>query len=473
MSDVARRRTKDRAAGLPVVPWAILSVRAFWERPVTLRTLVCLVVAAIAMLVAAFEIAVRPVDAIGGSDVTAYEAYGSNMLDGELPYRDFPMEYPPGASPMFVLPATRLLAGGPTEGASWFPPNAPARRYYRAFTSLVLVLLAAIVVLTALTLRQMRRPARTVVLSLAVVASSPLLLERVLTERFDVWPAALTSAALALSVRGHYRSGGALVGLGAAAKIYPVLLLPVLVIAVVRLRGVREATFVAAAAMGAAAAVFMPFAIASFSETWEAVRIQFGGGLHIETTASSVLVMTRHAAELLTTLGLPSPPALTTKGAGGELVRTNLAGTGVEATRVVMNALLVTALCLLWITAARSREDPREDLLRYAAATVAVVLVLGTVLSPQYLDWLIPLVPLVGGRRGAAAMCLFVVAAILTNVWIPDQYFEFQDSLLAGQGALLLARNLALLATALVLILPARVLPHWHTTGGRRTARSA
>jgi hypothetical protein len=138
-----------------------------------------------------------------------------------------------------------------------------------------------------------------------------------------------------------------------------------------------------------------------------------------------------------------------------------------------MNALLVTALCLLWITAARSREDPREDLLRYAAATVAVVLVLGTVLSPQYLDWLIPLVPLVGGRRGAAAMCLFVVAAILTNVWIPDQYFEFQDSLLAGQGALLLARNLALLATALVLILPARVLPHWHTTGGRRTARSA
>ena len=70
---------------------------------------------------------------------------------------------------------------------------------------------------------------------------------------------------------------------------------------------------------------------------------------------------------------------------------------------------------LVWVSLVRSRRDPREDLLRYAAATVATILVLGTVLSPQYVVWLIPLVPLVAGGRGTAAILFFVAAAVLTN----------------------------------------------------------
>ena len=167
---------------------------------------------------------------IAGSDVTVYATYGTKMLDGAVPYRDFAMEYPPGAAVMFVLPATRAVAGGSTDNVSWMPLNIAGRRYYRGFESLVVLLMGAIVVLTALTLRAMARPNRTVLLSLAVVASSPLLIGQVLTERFDVWPAALTSAALAASIRGRYRVGGTLLGLGAAAKIYPAILLPVLVI---------------------------------------------------------------------------------------------------------------------------------------------------------------------------------------------------------------------------------------------------
>jgi hypothetical protein len=81
--------------------------------------------------------------------------------------------------------------------------------------------------------------------------------------------------------------------------------------------------------------------------------------------------------------------------------------------------------------------------------------VLGTVLSPQYVVWLIPLVPLAGRRSGTAAILFFVVAAALTNVWIPDGYSEYQDGLPAGPALLLLARNLALLATAVALLLPA------------------
>jgi hypothetical protein len=416
-----------------------------------------LVVVALAVLVLAFEEAKRPVDAIGGSDVTGYEKYGSAVREGTMPYRDFAMEYPPGALLMFVLPGTRPLAGGAVEGASWFPPNAAGRRYYRGFTLLVQLLLAATLVLTALTLRAMRRPARTVVLSLAVVACSPLLIEQVLIERFDVLPAALTAAALAAAVRGHYRLAGTMLGLGAATKFYPALLVPTLVIVALRQRGVREAILVAGAAVVSAAAVFLPFAIASLGGTWDSLRVQFSGGLQIETVASSVLVMARHAADMLTALGLPPPSGLTTQGAGEGLVRFDLVGPGVGATKTVMNVLLIAALCFLWLSVARSARDQREELLRYSAATVATLLVLGTVLSPQYVVWLIPLVPLVGGRRGTIAVLCFVVAAALTNVWIPETYFDYQGDLEAGPGSLLLARNVALVSLVAVLLVPTGV----------------
>lgn len=449
---------------------SILNSPEFWERPISPRGLVGLTVIALVALVVVFEMAVRPIESLVGSDVNEYATYGSKMFDGDVPYRDFRMEYPPGASLMFLLPATPL-AGGAAREIQWDPPNAAARRYYRSFTSLVLALLAAIVLFTALALSALRRPVWMVALALAVVVCSPLLIGRVLTERFDVLPAAATSAALAVAMRGGYRLGGVLIGLGAAVKIYPGLLLPVLAVTAFRQRGAREALIVASAAIAAATLVVVPFVVVSPGGTWDALRVQFRGGLQIETLASSVLVMTGHAAEMLAHIGFPPPSHLTTQGAGHGLNRSDLVGAGVGVTKTVMNVALAVALLLLWVSAARSRHDPREDLLRYATASVATLMVLGTVLSPQYVVWLIPLVPLVGGRRGLVAMVLFVVAGALTNVWIPDQYFEFQDSLLAGQGTLLLARNLALLAIVIVLVLPADVLQRSRRMRRPRTGR--
>ena len=38
-------------------------------------------------------------------DTPVYQHYGDAMERGEVPYRDFSVEYPPGALPVFVLPA--------------------------------------------------------------------------------------------------------------------------------------------------------------------------------------------------------------------------------------------------------------------------------------------------------------------------------------------------------------------------------
>jgi Glycosyltransferase family 87 len=417
------------------------------------RVPVATVAAALAVLALAFGtwVAIRPAND-SGPDLPIYEEYASMILDGQMPYRDFRMEYPPGALPMFVLPAIAL---GDARDAHWSPPNDAGRRNHRAFDSLVLLLAAAMLTLTALSLAALRRPAREQALSLAVVASSPLLIGHVFVARYDVWPAALTAAALAAAIRGRYRLGGAALGLGAAAKIYPALLVPVLVIVAARHRGVRESIMSGASAVGVAALVFLPFALASWPATWAAFRDQLGGGLQVETLASSVLVMTRHVTDWLGALGLPPPAELTVRPEEHGLGRDVLYGPGIEATTTTLNVVLVIVLCLLWLALALSKNDPREDLVRYSAVSVAAALVLGTVLSAQYVIWLIPLIPLVGGRRGTAATLCLVAAAALTHAWFPsDSYGSYLRDFDPAATSLLLARNLALLATALALAVP-------------------
>ena len=428
-------------------------VRIRWYEPPSTSALLGLVAIGLVVLAFSFRASARPVEAVAFSDVTAYERYGSLVVDGALPYRDFDLEYPPGALAMFVVPATAVAARGAVGGASWSPPNQQARRYYRAYTSLVWVLLSAILVLTASTLRAMHRPALVFVMALGVVACSPLLLGQVLIERFDVLPAALVAAALATSVRGHHRPAGALLGLGIAVKFFPAVLLPIVAITALRQRGRREAVWVVAIALGTTLAVFAPFAVASFSEMWNALHVQFRGGLQIETLASSAFVLASHAVDAL---GL-RPFELSSEGAGGGLVRFDLAGPGVAQVKTATTVLVVAGVCWLWIAFLRSAGDTREEMLRFAAAAVAALLVLGTILSPQYIIWLLPVVPLVGGRRGTAALFAFALAAYLTNLWIPEHYFDYQADLEAGPTSLLLARNLALVGVLVTLVAPARL----------------
>ncbi|HEX6663790.1 MAG TPA: hypothetical protein VF025_08960, partial [Gaiellaceae bacterium] len=76
----------------------------------------------------------------------------------------------------------------------------------------------------------------------------------------------------------------------------------------------------------------------------------------------------------------------------------------------------------------------------------------GKVLSPQFLIWLIPVVPLVRGRRGVAAGALLGAALVLTQIWFPHRYFRLALDFEPGLSWLLLARDLVLVALTAVLV---------------------
>jgi len=82
------------------------------------------------------------------------------------------------------------------------------------------------------------------------------------------------------------------------------------------------------------------------------------------------------------------------------------------------------------------------------------VIAFGKVLSPQYVMWLLPLVPLVRGRRGYAASAVLAGTLLLTQGYFPWHYWPY---VLQGKRAwVVLARDLSLVLLLAVLSYPAR-----------------
>jgi uncharacterized membrane protein len=332
-------------------------------------------------------------------DWPTYRDYGTAIVDhGRLPYRDFAVEYPPGALPVFVAPA-------------------PFADYASAFGWLMAACGVALVFVVA----QVRLRAA------FFVALAPVLSGSLILTRFDLWPALLAAAALAALVAHRHRLGWALLGAAVAAKLWPLVLVPLALAWSVR-RGRSRAPL---AGLAVVVAAFVPFALLAPHGLWASLRGQASRPLQIESLGASIFTSFGH------------PHVITTHGSQ------NVAGHGAVA--AAFAALQAVSLVALWIAFARGPAT-RDRLLRYAAASVGAFIVFGKVLSPQFLLWLVPLVPLVRGRRGAAATGVLTAALVLTQVWFPQRYWEYVDAFqLSG---VVLARNLVLLALVAVLAWP-------------------
>ena len=264
------------------------------------------------------------------------------------------------------------------------------------------------------------------------VALAPVLAGSLILSRFDLWPALLTVAALAALLRERHRLGWGLLGAAVAAKLWPLVLVPLVLAWSYRAGRIRAAIV----GLAVAAAVFVPFAIVAPHGLWDSLRGQASRPLQIESLGASLFTAFGH------------PNVISSHGSQ------NIAGHGAVAALFAL--LQVAALVALWIAFARGPATG-DRLLRYSAASVCAFIAFGKVLSPQFLLWLIPLVPLVRGRRGLAATGLLTVALVLPQVWFPRRYWNYVYAF--HNADVVLARNLALVALLAVLAWPDRVAP--------------
>jgi hypothetical protein len=352
-------------------------------------------------------------------DTPIYQGYGKKILDGKVPYRDFPVEYPPAALPVFVLPA---LADDDDYGS--------------AFELLMWTCAVAAIVLLAATLSAAGAGAVRLYAATAFAGIAPLLLGSVILTRFDLWPAALATGALAALVRGRDRLGLGVLGLATAAKLYPAVLLPVALVWVARRRGSREAAVALGVFSAVVVAIVLPFAILSPGGVADSLTTQLDRPLQIESLGAAILLAAHQ-------LGLYDPTVVSTHGSQ------NLSGSLPDALAATETGLQLAALVAVWILFARGRPDRERLLVASAAATVAFI-AFGKVLSPQFLIWLLPLVPLVGGSTGIAACWVFAGALVTTQLWFPHRYWHIVA--LEPTGWLVLIRDLLLVALLALLV---------------------
>jgi hypothetical protein len=362
-------------------------------------------------------------------DTPVYQRYGNAIADGKVPYRDFELEYPPGALPVFAVPG--LAEPGKGQQVS--------TGFRRTFETIMWLCGAAAIAAMAVVLRALRRSTANAWAALCFAAVAPLLLGSVVLSRFDLWPAAIVAAALAALVSGRLRLGHALFGLGVTAKLYPAVLVPLGVAFVWKRAGRREALTCLGVALGVIAAVFAPFVVLSPGGVWRSLSVQLTRPLQVESLGSALLLVGHHVFGL---------------GVTGETSHgsQNLGGAAAGRLAVASTVLQVALLIWIWLSFVRG-PGTREALVRSTAATLCAFVAFGKVLSPQFPIWLIAIVPLVRGRRGLLASALLGVALVLTQAWFPLRYFRLALNFEEGLSWLLLARDLtlvALLATLLV-----------------------
>jgi len=340
-------------------------------------------------------------------DVHLYQGFAAAVFDGRVPYRDFFVEYPPGAFAVFLPP--------------WMLGSS---HYNAAFKTLMALCGIATLLLVAFLLVRLGASTRRVWAAVLLVALSPLALGPISLNTYDAWPALLTLAALAALLAGRPAAAFALLGAAFAAKVYPIVLLPPALVFVWRTGGQRAAQRALGAFAGVAALFVVPFLILAPHGLLDSFRAQAARSLQVESLGGAALAVADR-------LGVYSATVVHRT---GHAISYDLAGTLPRVLAGLSSAAQLLAVATVAWLYFRGRDDPRRLAVSFGAA-VTGFLVFTRFFSPQYMVWVIPFVALLG----PLAWVLTAVALALAQMW----FFHYGDVFaLGGYVWLVLIRDL-------------------------------
>ena len=336
-------------------------------------------------------------------DIGLYLDKAYSVLTGLVPYRDFPLEYPPAALIPMTLPDALWPLGPPSLSV-----------YAWLFAGQIAVLLLALGLVlgrivraraawTATDASLVRREQRDVGIRLLVLAVGASL---ALTWRFDLFAVLLATTAVWAALDARPIIAGVAIGIGILAKLFPVVLAPALAVVWLlpldwsRLRQFGSAVFLSVV-LGMA-----PFVALAGSKAFTFIGYQADRGLQIESVGGGLVLL----AGLLT----GEPNALIAPFSAWEVT-----GSLARVLQVLSAALVLFGLGALgWLGWQRARDDARRDgevapATVVTLATIAVLLLVLTskVFSIQYVVWLVPFLALLPWRQfslGASAVALTV-----------------------------------------------------------------
>jgi hypothetical protein len=339
-------------------------------------------------------------------DTNRYAQIGRELVHhGQIPYRDFYDEYPPGSVPVFALPVLIWDA-----------------HYVLVFKLLMTACGIGFVVCSTWILHRLQLS----YWRLAPVVLAPPLMGSVFLNRYDPVPALTCILALVALLCSRERTTGALLGIGTALKIYPAVAMALV------LRRARRLSGAPAAFVVALGVLCLPFFALAPGGVGYSLKTQLDRHLQVESLGSSILLAFSKLGIHRVGLVNGKPGSIDVGGSLADVVGT--------FSSVVAVLVVLLVAWEYW----RGTDTDVRLVTAWAAAVVGFT-VFGKVFSPQYLTWLLPLVPLAAGRRGLYAAGTFLVALALTQPerFLGDKGFPEQN----WTVWLLLCRNALLVAT--------------------------
>jgi uncharacterized membrane protein len=331
--------------------------------------------------------------------------YSEQLNTGAVPYVDHAVEYPVLTGGFMALAAwlgreyDAAAAPAGVDSGGLLPVLSPVQTYFTV-TAILLALCMLVVTWSTAALSRRR------IWDAAMVALSPLLIVHAFTN-WDLLAVALAGAAMVAWQRRRPALSGVFIGLGWAAKLYPVLFLVPLLALCIRTRKLTAWAWAAIGAVLAWAAVNLPIAL-PYTSSW---RRFFD-------------------------LNRSRPADFDTLWYGARYVIDRRAGrpTGVpDVNGLAVVAVLIGLAAVFWL-ALRAPRRPRLPQVLFL--TVAAFLLTNKVWSPQYSLWLVPLAVLARPSWRAyliwqATECLLWVPRLLWFLGTGDKGVDFQWFLLA------------------------------------------
>ncbi|MGC9504899.1 glycosyltransferase 87 family protein [Baaleninema sp.] len=327
-------------------------------------------------------------------DLQHYHSISVNIRQELVPYRDFLLEYPPASLIPILLP--QLFSRS---------EPLPLEDYIFGFV----VENLAFTVLLGLGLLGIapRRGVSTLIkYTLLALLLSPLLLWR-----YDLFPTLLTVAAVLAALSQFAIGSGITLGLGIAAKLYPVVLVPVFFLYFTASRRLGSGIKLIVSSIATTLLSFLPVWWLAPDDFTSFLTYHKDRGLQIESvyagwvSLGEVLGLTEASSEM---------------NYGAQHLVSPLAEPLLQLQPWLFVAAMAVVYGLAWW---RFREESRrfteisvETFVAYSAAALLAFMLTNKVFSPQYLIWLLAFLPLLQWRFVALTGVSFAATTTVSFV---------------------------------------------------------
>jgi hypothetical protein len=348
-----------------------------------------------------------------------YLNFASKVFEGQMPYRDFSLEYPPLALIFFIIP--RLFT------SDWLIFSVLYQAEVLIFAWLGLWVMYKIALRMGKTPWKLMTP---YVLGILVIGP-------ILGQQYDIFPAVMTLLSLYCFWLGRHKSSWFWLALGVMTKLYPAILIPVYLIIYWRNHQIRPLFSGIVTFSLTCLVMLIPFLITGPQNLGSLLTYHTQRGIQIESGYSAFLML---AAKL----GLTS--VMVDFNYGSWNLSGPLAGTFSKLSTCIQALGLLICYGFIW-TQVKPGKSQFTRLGAYVLLLTSVLLFTSKVFSPQYIIWLLPVLALVFTRWRLAIWTTFAVTGIFTYLIFPVNYF-YLLKMDIGSVIMLFVRDLTLVVLA-------------------------